>query len=72
MVIQVWQQIIGDKFLLRPRLSRIYYRRKFFLYPLVAEDALLGFTPVEGVRILLSYLCSTLFPTSKEDHLKEV
>jgi protoporphyrinogen oxidase len=68
---QIWQEILGDKFLLRPRLSRIYYRKKFFLYPLVAKNALLGLGPFESLRILVSYLQSCLFPTPKEDNLQE-
>jgi len=68
---EIWEQTLGDKFLLRPRLSRIYYRKKFFLYPLVAKNALLGLGPVESVRILLSYFRSALFPTPKEDNLEE-
>ena len=68
---QIWKETLGDKFLLRPRLSRIYYRRKFFLYPLVAKNALMGLGPVESVRILLSYFRSALFPTPKEDNLEE-
>jgi protoporphyrinogen oxidase len=68
---QIWKETLGDKFLLRPRLSRIYYRKKFFLYPLVAKNALLGLGPVESVRILLSYFRSALFPTPKEDNLEE-
>ncbi len=68
---QIWRETLGDKFLLRPRLSRIYYRKKFFLYPLVAKNALFGLGPVESVRILLSYLHSALFPTPKEDNLEE-
>lgn len=68
---RIWKETLGNKFLLRPRLSRIYYRRKFFLYPLVAKNALLGLGPVESVRILLSYFRSALFPTPKEDNLEE-
>ncbi len=68
---RIWQEVLGDKFLLRPRLSRIYYRKKFFLYPLVAKNALFGLGPVESVRILLSYLRSALFPTPKEENLEE-
>ena len=68
---QIWKETLRDKFLQRPRLSRIYYRRKFFLYPLVAKNALLGLGPVESVRILLSYFRSAVFPTPKEDNLEE-
>src|SRR3954470_18038299 len=28
-----WHDVLGDKFLRRPRLSRIYYNGKFFHYP---------------------------------------
>ena len=28
---KLWKEVLGDNFLLRPRLSRIYYRKKFFL-----------------------------------------
>jgi protoporphyrinogen oxidase len=65
------QEILGDKFLPRPRLSRIYYRKRFFLYPLVPRNALLGLGPIESVRILVSYLRSCLFPTPKEENLEE-
>ena len=68
---QIWRETLGDHFLLRPRLSRIYYRKKFFLYPLVAKNALLGLGLIESVRILLSYFRSALFPTPKEDNLEE-
>jgi len=67
----IWRETLGDKFLLRPRLSRIYYRKKFFLYPLVAKNALFGLGIIESVRILLSYFRSALFPTPKEDNLEE-
>jgi protoporphyrinogen oxidase len=68
---QVWREVLGDKFLLRPRLSRIYYRKKFFKYPLSAKNALFGLGPIESARILASYLHSSLFPTPKEDNLEE-
>jgi protoporphyrinogen oxidase len=68
---QIWQETLGGHFLLRPRLSRIYYRKKFFLYPLVAKNALLGLGLVESFRILLSYFRAALFPTPKEDNLEE-
>jgi protoporphyrinogen oxidase len=70
-VSQIWREVLGDKFLLRSRLSRIYYRKKFFNYPLSAKNALFGLGPVESARILASYLYSSLFPTPKEDNLEE-
>ena len=37
---EIWNEVLGGKFLERPRLSRIYYKKKFFMYPLVAKNAL--------------------------------
>jgi protoporphyrinogen oxidase len=30
---ELWEEILGDDLLLRPRLSRIYYKGRFFDYP---------------------------------------
>jgi protoporphyrinogen oxidase len=70
-VSHIWREVLGDEFLLRPRLSRIFYRKKFFNYPLSAINALRGLGPMESARILASYLYSSLFPTAKEDNLEE-
>ena len=48
---QVWEELIGDEFLVRPRLSRIFYRGRMFDYPLKPANAILGLGPVETVRI---------------------
>jgi protoporphyrinogen oxidase len=42
---ELWQEILGEAFLTRPRLSRIYYRGHFFDYPLKALNALAGLGP---------------------------
>ena len=68
---RMWREILGDKFLTRPRLSRIYYRKKFFLYPLVAKNALFGLGLIETVRILASYLRACISPSSKEDNFEQ-
>ncbi len=48
----VWHEILPDEdFLLRPRLSRIYYQRKYFDYPLRAANA------VKTLGIRESFLC---------------
>src|SRR5206468_2379856 len=33
-VVDLWHEILPDDFIERPRLSRIYYDRKFYAYPL--------------------------------------
>jgi len=68
---QVWNEILGDKFLARPRLSRIFYRKKFFYYPLRAKNALFGLGPIETVRIVFSYLRSRLAYYHNEQNLEQ-
>jgi len=62
----LWEKTLGDEFLVRPRLSRIYYRGKFFYYPLTVGNALSGLGPTESLKIVTSYLKSQIFPTKPE------
>ena len=59
---RLWRQLISGELLLRPRLSRIYYRRRFFYYPPQLWDTLRGLGVLESVRILCSYGMRKLFP----------
>ncbi|SPE31691.1 Amine oxidase [Acidobacteriia bacterium SbA2] len=68
---EIWKEILGEKFLLRPRLSRIYYRKRFFAYPLEVKDALRGLGLAESSRILASYLRSHLSPNPQEENLEQ-
>ena len=47
---EMWEQTLGDEFLVRPRLSRIYYRGDYFAYPLRAEDVVRRLGVVERFR----------------------
>ncbi|MGH2685788.1 MAG: NAD(P)/FAD-dependent oxidoreductase [Actinomycetota bacterium] len=52
----LWHEILSDDdFLLRPRMSRIYYRGKFFDYPLKAMNALRSLGLREAFLCVLSY-----------------
>ena len=68
---RLWQEILDDEFLKRPRLSRIYYRRKFFDYPLKPANALLGLGPVESLRIGFSYLRAQIWPSPEEVNFEQ-
>jgi len=68
---QLWREILGDKFLERPRLSRVYYRKKFFFYPLRAKNALFGLGLRESMRIIASYLRWRVFPAPVEENLEQ-
>jgi protoporphyrinogen oxidase len=67
----LWQEILGSEFLKRPRLSRIYYRRKFFYYPLRPLNALWQLGLLESVLIVLSYLYAQLFPYRPENTFEQ-
>ena len=67
LVQQIWQEILGDDFLTRKRLSRIYYKSRFFQYPLEPFDAFRGLGAMEAFRCGLSFVRSRLFPASPED-----
>jgi protoporphyrinogen oxidase len=68
---QIWHEILGVKFLERARLSRIYYKKKFFVYPLTIRNALLGLGLWESSRVLASFIKVRLKPAPKEDNLEE-
>lgn len=57
---QIWQEILGDEFIQVPRLSRIYYRGKFFDYPLSIMSTLSNLGVTDSGLIILSYLKSKL------------
>jgi len=50
---KVWHEVCGDEFITVPRLSRIYFRGKYFDYPLRIFNALGNLGPIESMRIML-------------------
>ncbi len=67
----MWHEVLGDDFITVPRLSRIYYRGKFFDYPLKLINALVNIGPYESMRILLSYFKWQVRPFRKEENFEE-
>jgi protoporphyrinogen oxidase len=67
----LWFEILGaDDFLRRPRSSRIYYRGKFYDYPIVATNALRNLGPVEAARCMASYLSVRVRPPKDRSTLE--
>ena len=62
----LWDEVLGDEFLIRPRLSRIYYRNKFFNYPLKPWNALTCLGLIKSVQIVISYIKAQILPISDE------
>jgi len=67
---ELWHEILPDEdFLLRPRMSRIYYRGKLFDYPLKAGNALKGLGVLEALRCVGSYAWARVRPPKDQTHL---
>jgi protoporphyrinogen oxidase len=65
-VADLWRSMLGPDFIRRPRLSRIYYGKKFFAYPLKPLNALTNLGILNSVAILGSYIWSNLRPIQPE------
>lgn len=67
----LWREMLPEQdFLHRQRLSRIYYNRKFFFYPLRPGNALWGLGLWNSLLIGISYLWAQLFPQTPEDNFE--
>jgi protoporphyrinogen oxidase len=58
-VVDLWNEILPDDFIDRPRLSRIYYNRKYYAYPLKAFEAL------RNLGVFTSALCMASYAWAK-------
>ena len=58
----LWREILPDDFIDRPRTSRIFYRGRFYSYPLRAFEALRNLGIWESGLCVLSYLRAAAFP----------
>jgi protoporphyrinogen oxidase len=66
----LWLEIMGDEFLMRPRMSRIYWRGRYLDYPLKGTDVIKKLGPLELVRCTLSYMWAAIKPKGREDDLE--
>jgi protoporphyrinogen oxidase len=66
----LWDEILGEDMLLRPRKSRIYYRGKFYDYPIRPLNALRNLGPVEALRSIGSYLWVRVRPPRDQSTLE--
>ena len=63
---RLWRDMLGADFLRRPRLSRIYYQRRMFHYPLKPLNALWNLGIGTAVAVVASYVRSKLTPVAPE------
>src|SRR5947199_7482749 len=57
----MWHEVLDEEFLERPRMSRIYWNKKFLDYPLKGPDVIKKLGPIELTRAALSYLKAAIF-----------
>jgi protoporphyrinogen oxidase len=70
-IVDLWNEILPDDFLERPRLSRIYYRGKFYAYPLKAFEALKNLGLMESALCMASFAYAKLFPVQEPRNFHE-
>lgn len=63
---EMWRKSLGSDFLAVRRISRIYFRKRFFQYPIQLWNTILNLGPIESGLICGSYLTALFFPSSEE------
>ncbi len=61
-VVDLWNEILPDDFIERPRMSRIYYEGKFYSYPLRAFEALWNLGVWQSALCMASFAKARLLP----------
>ena len=61
-VVYLWNEILPDDFIERPRMSRIYYEGKFYSYPLRAFEALWNLGVARSALCMASFAKAKAFP----------
>src|SRR5687768_1939634 len=68
---ELWHEILDDEdFLLRPRMSRIFYEGKYYDYPLKPLNALRNLGFIEAVLCMLSYAWARIRPPKDQRFLE--
>lgn len=63
---KVWLDVIGSDYEMVDRLTRIFFRNKFFFYPIKAGNALKNLGFIEAVRCVASYGWQRVKPGGKK------
>jgi protoporphyrinogen oxidase len=68
----MWREVLSNgEFLRRKRLSRIYYNKRFFQYPIDVLDALRGLGLWNSLLVVLSYLRAKMRPIRPVETLEQ-
>jgi protoporphyrinogen oxidase len=63
---QFWLESLDYEYVMVKRLTRIYYKNRFFSYPIQAMNALNGLGVLEAFRCVLSYISVKINPKKDE------
>ena len=67
----LWHEILPDEdFMLRPRMSRIYYKGKYYDYPLKPMNALTNLGLIEATLCVMSYAWARVSPPKDKSTLE--
>jgi protoporphyrinogen oxidase len=61
-VVALWDEILPNDFIERPRLSRIFYRGRFYSYPLKAFEALRNLGLMQSAACMASFALAKALP----------
>ena len=67
----LWHEVLGDEFLRRPRMSRIYWNNRYLDYPLRGPDVIRKLGPVELARCMGSYARAAVRRDKVDDSLED-
>jgi protoporphyrinogen oxidase len=67
----LWHEILGDEFLRRPRMSRIYWNNRYLDYPLRGADVIRKLGALELARCMGSYLRAAARRNKVDDSLED-
>lgn len=68
---ELWEKTLGKDFLIRPRISKIYYKNRFFNYPLKPFNSLSNLGIIESIMILKSYIKYKFSPYKNEENFEQ-
>ena len=63
---EFWLESLDYEYVMVDRLTRIYYKDRFFSYPIQAKNALLGLGIIEAIRCVFSYMVVKIKPGQDE------
>ncbi|MDQ3106569.1 MAG: NAD(P)/FAD-dependent oxidoreductase [Actinomycetota bacterium] len=67
----LWHEILSDEdFLQRPRMSRMFYRGKYYDYPLKPLNAFFNLGPIEALFCMMSYAWARVRPPKDQRFLE--